>query len=80
VTTARSTFAELHLDNPALDARKCVAFLGAEISPHPHELESVQPFVDVDLLIRYRLVTAPQALAQLDHRTDLMEMPPHEFE
>jgi hypothetical protein len=23
----------------------------------------VQPFVDVDLLIRYRLVTAPQALA-----------------
>ena len=80
VTAARSTFAELHLDNPELDARRCVAFLGAEISPHPYELEPVQPFVDVDLLIRYRLITAPQALAQIDHRTDLMEMDPHEFE
>ena len=64
VTAARSTFAELHLDNPELDARRCVAFLGAEISPHPYRLEPVQPFVDVDLLIRYRLVTAPQALAR----------------
>jgi restriction system protein len=80
VTAARSTFAELHLDNPELDARRCVAFLGAEISPHPYQLEPVQPFVDVDLLIRYRLVTAPHALAQIDHRTDLMDMDPHEFE
>ena len=80
VTAARSTFAELHLDNPELDARKCVAFLGAEISPHPYELEAVQPFVDLDLLIRYRLVTAPQALARLDHRSDLMEMDPYDFE
>ena len=80
VTTARSTFAELYLDNPGLDARRCVAFLGAEISPHPYDLEPVQPFVDVDLLIRYRLVTAPQALTRLDHRTDLMAMDPHEFE
>jgi restriction system protein len=80
VTAARSTFAELHLDNAELDARRCVAFLGAEISPHPYRLEPVQPFVDVDLLIRYRLVTAPHALAQIDHRTDLMDMDPHEFE
>jgi restriction system protein len=80
VTAARSTFAELHLDNPELDARRCVAFLGAEISPHPYQLAPVQPFVDVDLLIRYRLVTAPHALAQIDHRTDLMDMDPHEFE
>jgi restriction system protein len=65
---------------PELDARRCVAFLGAEISPHPYQLEPVQPFVDVDLLIRYRLVTAPHALAQIDHRTDLMDMDPHEFE
>jgi restriction system protein len=80
VTAARSTFDELRLDSPELDARRCMRFLGAEISPHPFELEEVRPFVDIDLVLRYRLVTAPDALARLDHRTDLMAMHPHEFE
>ena len=79
VTAARSTFAELHLDNPELDARRCVAFLGAEISRTPTDWSrSSRSWTSISYPLPARHRTS--ALAQIDHRTDLMDMDPHEFE
>ena len=79
VNAARSTFEELQLDSPKLPARRCLDELGAVVSPDPHALEPVEPLVDVEVFKRYRLTTA-EDLAALDHRVDLMEMHPREFE
>ena len=41
VTTDRATFNELDLRHPKLDPKACLRKLGAEISPHPHDLEHI---------------------------------------
>jgi restriction system protein len=79
VNAARSTFDGLQLDSPKLQALRCLHRLEAEISPNPYALEPVTPLVDVDVFKRYRLA-APEELAALDHRTDLMRMSPRDFE
>jgi len=53
--------------------------LGAEISPHPHTLEHIEPIVNFELA-KYRIAYGPEALAKLDHRIDLLQMNPYEFE
>jgi restriction system protein len=79
ITAARATFAELRLDHEKLDPPECLRFLGAELSPHPYARTHVEPFVDFDLA-RYRLFAAPEALVELDPRTDLLQMDPFDFE
>ena len=79
VNAARATFDELELDSRKLRAQDCLVALEAEISPNPYALEPVEPLVDVAVFKRYRL-TEPEDLAVLDHRVDLMEMHPREFE
>jgi restriction system protein len=79
ITAARPTFDELRLDHEKLDPAECLRFLGAELSPHPYARTHIEPFVDVDLA-KYRLYTAPEALIDLDPRTDLLQMDPFEFE
>jgi restriction system protein len=79
VTASRSTFEELALDNERLSPSKCLTALGAEMSPHPYELESIKPFVDFDLK-QYRIVTAPEALVALDSNDDLLKMNAYKFE
>lgn len=79
VTAARGTFDELRLDHEQLDPPGCLRFLGAELSPHPYARTHIEPFVDFDLA-RYRLFAAPEALVELDPRTDLLQMDPFDFE
>ena len=49
------------------------------MSPHPYARTHVEPFVDVDVA-KYRVFTAPEALVDLDARTDLLQMDPFDFE
>jgi restriction system protein len=79
VTASREIFDGLVLDSERLNPGACLAALGAELSPHPYEMEGVRPFVDVDHA-QYRLVTAAEALVEVDHRDDLLKMNPYDFE
>jgi restriction system protein len=79
VTTDRATFNELDLRHSKLDPKACLRRLGAELSPHPHDLEHVNPIVDIDMA-KYRIAYGPEALTKLDHRMDLLEINPYEFE
>lgn len=79
LSTDRSTFADLDLQHPKLDPVICLRKLGAEMSPNPHDLEQIKPIVDFDMA-KYRIAYGPEALAKLDHRMDLLEMDPYEFE
>ena len=79
VTTGRAAFAGLELTHAKLDPARCLRALGAELSPHPYQLQHIEPFIDLDLS-RYRLAGGPEALAGLDHRKDLLTMDPFEFE
>jgi restriction system protein len=80
VSTDRATFGELRLDDPDLDALTCLHNLRAEGPDNPYALRNVTPLLDIDLESRYRVITSPEELARLDHRTDLMQMDPYEFE
>ena len=79
VTTDRATFNQLDLRHPRLDPKACLRELGAELSPHPHDLEHINPIVDFDTA-KYRIAYGPEALTKLDHRMDLLQMNPYEFE
>jgi restriction system protein len=79
VTTDRTTFGELDLRHPKLDPKACLRKLGAEISPHPHALEHINPIVDFDMA-QYRIAYGPEELAKLDRKMDLLQMNPYEFE
>ena len=79
VTTDRATFGQLDLAHAKFDPKACLRKLGAEMSPHPHNLEHVKPIVDFELA-KYRIAYGPEALAKLDHRMDLLQMNPYEFE
>jgi len=79
VTAGRHTFEKLVLDHERLEPAKCLAALGAELSPHPYDLEHISPFIDFDLA-KYRLVTAAEALVDLDSTTDLLKLNPYDFE
>ena len=80
VSAPRATVDGLQLDNPQLDAVECLNRLGAEISPNPYTAAAVTPFLDLDVLERYALITRPEDLAALDHRADLLQMDPYAFE
>lgn len=62
VSADRATFTGLELLHPKLDPKACPRKLGAEISPHPNDLEHIKPIVDFDMA-KYRIAHGPEALA-----------------
>ncbi len=79
VSADRATHESLDLQHHKLDPKACLRKLGAEMSPHPHDLEHIKPFVDFEMA-KYRIAHGPEALAKVDHRMDLLKMNAYEFE
>ena len=79
VKTTRENFEEIDLDEPALDPGTCLKYLNAMLSPHPYDLEGVRPVLAFDLS-RFKFVEELDVLSQLDHRKDLLQLSPTEFE
>ncbi|ONH25543.1 hypothetical protein BL253_27320 [Pseudofrankia asymbiotica] len=75
----RSLFeGSLELDR-VTDPIRCLRGLDARVSPNPYDLEAVQPVVTFDLS-RFRLANDSTELADLDSRTNLLQLTPTEFE
>jgi restriction system protein len=79
VKVSREVFEEIDLDEPALDPVACLKYLSAMLSPHPYDLEAVRPVLAFDLS-RFKFVDELDVLSQLDHRQDLLQLTPTEFE
>lgn len=78
-SAAREVFSTYVLSE--LDPVACLHRLNALVSPHPYDLEPVQPTVDFDsLLARFKFVAGMDVVAGLDSRPDLLAMAPYEFE
>lgn len=73
----RAAFAELVLDQVRPEV--CLRHLNALVSPHPYELEPIEPILDFDLT-KFSFVQGMDAVSSLDSRPDLMQMRPTEFE
>ena len=79
VSAKRELFSTFMLSE--LDPAACLKRLNALVSPHPYDLEPVQPTVDFDsLLTRFKFVAGMDVVAGLDSRPDLLAMAPYEFE
>ena len=79
VSAAREVFSTYQL--AAVDPVICLRRLNALVSPHPYDLEPVQPTVDFEsLLTRFKFVAGMDVVAGLDSRPDLLAMAPYEFE
>jgi restriction system protein len=79
VSAKRELFSTFLLSE--LDPVACLKRLNALVSPHPYDLEPVQPTVDFDsLLTRFKFVAGMDVVAGLDSRPDLLAMAPYEFE
>ncbi|MEU6671812.1 restriction endonuclease [Streptomyces sp. NPDC046727] len=79
VRASRETVRDLVLDEPELDPVACLRHLNAVVSQHPYDLEPVRPVVTFDLT-KYKWGPDIDVVAGLDHRPDLMELDPIEFE
>lgn len=80
VHAPREEFAEIVLDEPELDPKACLrAYLNALISPHPYDLEPVEPVLKFDLR-KFKFVEEMNVIAGLDSRPDLLALKPVEFE
>jgi restriction system protein len=79
VSAKREVFSTFVLSD--LDPVACLKRLNALVSPHPYDLEPVQPTVDFDsLLTQFKFVAGMDVIAGLDSRPDLLAMNPYEFE
>jgi restriction system protein len=79
VSATREVFSTYQLS--AVDPAMCLRRLNALVSPHPYDLEPVQPTVDFEsLLTRFKFVAGMDVVAGLDSRPDLLAMAPYEFE
>jgi len=74
---SRDTFAELVLDQ--LDPASCLKYLKAIVSPHPYDLEPVEPVIQFQEA-KYRFADPVDALAGIDSRPDLLKMDWYKFE
>jgi restriction system protein len=74
---SRATFAELVLDQ--LDPAACLKYLRAVVSPHPYDLEPVEPVIEFQQA-KYRFADPVDALAGIDSRPDLLKMDWWKFE
>lgn len=65
VQAMRDAFAEIVLDEPELDPRRCLkGYLNAIISPHPYDLVPVEPVLKFDLS-KYKFVEEMDVIAGL---------------
>ena len=74
---SRDTFARLVLDQ--LDPASCLRHLKAIVSPHPYDLEPVEPVIKF-AQAKYRFAEPVDALAGIDSRPDLLKMDWYKFE
>ena len=74
---SRDTFAGLVLDQ--LDPASCLRHLKAIVSPHPYDLEPVEPVIEFEQA-KYRFAEPVDALAGIDSRPDLLKMDWYKFE
>jgi restriction system protein len=77
VGARRELFDELVLGE--LDATACLKHLKAIMSPHPYDLEPVEPLIEFDYA-KYRFTDPIDALAVMDSRQDLLKMDWYRFE
>ncbi len=77
VGARRELFDELVLDQ--LDATACLKHLKAILSPHPYDLQPVEPLIPFDYA-KYRFTNPIDALAGMDSRQDLLKMDWYRFE
>ncbi len=74
---SRDTFAGLVLDQ--LDPASCLKHLKAIVSPHPYDLEPVEPVIEF-AQAKYRFAEPLDALAGIDSRPDLLKIDWYKFE
>ncbi len=74
----REQFEPLVLDQ--LDPVACVrGHFGADVSPHPEELQPVEPVLEVDLTDP-RTITPVDVISEIDRRPNLLDLTPDGFE
>ena len=74
---SRTDFAQLVLDQ--LEPAACLKYLKAILSPHPYDLEPVEPVIEFQQA-KYRFADPVDALAGIDSRPDLLKMDWYKFE
>jgi restriction system protein len=74
---SRDTFIGLLLDQ--VDPASCLKHLKAIVSPHPYDLEAVEPVIEFQQA-KYRFADPVDALAGIDSRPDLLKMDWYKFE
>ena len=74
---SRDIFAGLVLDQ--LDPASCLKHLKAIVSPHPYDLEPVEPVIEF-AQAKYRYAEPVDALAGIDSRPDLLKIDWYKFE
>jgi restriction system protein len=74
---SRTDFSILVLDQ--LDPAACLKHLKAILSPHPFDLEPVEPVIEFQKA-KYRFADPVDALAGIDSRPDLLKMDWYKFE
>jgi restriction system protein len=74
---SRTDFSTLVLDQ--LDPAACLKHLKAIVSPHPFDLEPVEPVIEFQKA-KYRFADPVDALAGIDSRPDLLKMDWYKFE
>ncbi|WP_085097356.1 restriction endonuclease [Mycobacterium paraense] len=77
VRTTRDKFTEIDLDR--VDPAACLKHLNAGISRSPTELAPVRPVLEFSM-VDPRFITETDTLGELDHRPNLMELTPQQFE
>jgi restriction system protein len=74
---SRLAFSRLVLDQ--LEPAACLKHLKAILSPHPYDLEPVEPVIEFQQA-KYRFADPVDALAGIDSRPDLLKMDWYKFE
>jgi len=77
VRTSRDTFTQLNLSK--VDPLVCLNVLNASVSKSPAELAPVRPVLEFNM-VDPRFIEETDVLSGLDHRPNLMELTPSEFE
>lgn len=77
VVVSREQFEPIVLER--VEPNECLKHLRALVSPHPFELEAVEPLVSFDRS-RLAFIEGLEVVSSLDSRPDLMAMSPTEFE
>ena len=77
VRTTRDSFEALDLHH--VDPQMCLKGLSASVSKKPTELAPVRPVLEFNM-VDSRFVEETDVLSELDHRQNLMELTPVEFE